>query len=371
MSVDDVEAEPEDTSLRDELDANFSESEEAAPAPVESTPTEAPEAEEAATSTEAPKDGRDEKGRFKPKAATSPEAPAKGSTTVVPVPKGKEGMGRDPIPSPVAPEATKAPQSWKPAAREKWAALPPEAQAEVQRREREMATTLQETAEARKHHQAFQQTVGPFEGMIRAEGGEPLGAVRALLQTAAGLRTAPPQHKAGIVAEIIRTHGVDVRMLDAILAGQAPPQGQPQQGQYRDPRVDDLLANLQRAQTQRSEGITSQAAAEAQEFGAAHEFFEDVKDTMADFMETAARRGMAMSYEEAYNRAVALHPDVSEVVAQRQAAQAANASQASTQRARNAASSVRSQPTGPRTTGPQSNSLRDDLENAAAEVANR
>jgi hypothetical protein len=80
-------------------------------------------------------------------------------------------------------------------------------------------------------------------------------------------------------------------------------------------------------------------------FTSTAEFMDDVREDVADMMELASRRGVALTLEDAYNRACKLHPEVSQVLQQREAAKAANALQASTQRARAASSSVRSQPT--------------------------
>lgn len=374
MGVEDVEVEDEAPSLRETLESAY----EAAEAPeADDSPAPAPEAtdapeatEEDAATPEAPKDGRDEKGRFKPKAAASPEAPAKGPAAAVVQPKAGEAPVAQPAAA-VALEAPKAPQSWRADVREKWAALPEEVRKEVVRREYEVKRAMDESAEARRTADGFRQAVSPYEGMIRAEGGDALTAVGSLLRTAAALRTAPPQHKAGLIANMVRTFGVPIEMLDAALTQQPMPQGQQPQ-QFRDSRFDDFLGHLKQQQAQRSEAITQQAQAEVQEFAASHDFYEDVKHDMADLMELHARRGQPLDYQGAYDKAVLLNPHTAAAVKQREAAQAATAQQASVQRARNASSSIRSQPTGRRSNGDTGErSLREDLTASWDEVEGR
>ncbi|NBD11824.1 hypothetical protein [Corallococcus silvisoli] len=268
----------------------------------------------------------------------------------------------------------KAPQSWRPDAREKWAALPPEVQQEVSRREREMAVTIQQTAQHRKVAEGFQQVVQPYAGMIQAEGGDPFKAVGSLLQTAAALRTAPPAHRAQLVANIVKTYGVPLEDLDAALAGQAPAQGQPQASQHLDPeaiarQVQERV--LHSVQQQRQSAMSARAKQEADVFlgSGEAEFIDDVRNDIADILELNARRGVEVSLKDAYKRACEMHPEVSKVLKQREQAQQANAAQASTQRARTAASSVVTTPAGP--PGPKDDSLRGMIETAWASTSGR
>jgi hypothetical protein len=113
----------------------------------------------------------------------------------------------------------------------------------------------------------------------------------------------------------------------------------------------------------------AEAAKSVQEV-AQEEFFEDVRQDMADLIEVAQRRGVALTLKDAYTRAVGLHPEISKVVSQRAAA-AARTPAGATQRARAASSSVRSspavQPKGDREVG---HDMRADLEAAMDAVEN-
>ena len=266
------------------------------------------------------------------------------------------------------PAVAKAPASWTPAARETWGQLPAAAQSEIMKREKEVNRVLTTTGEARKHYDEFKNTVGPFEGLIRAEGGTPMQAVETLLGTAATLQTGTQQAKAGRIAELIQHYGVDIQTLDSMLAGQAP-QGDQSSHQFEQ-MLDQRMAPInqflsQQQQQQQNYQRTQQTEATTQwsTFRDSHDFAPDVSNEMADLIEVAARRGHEMSLNDAYQRAIALRPDIQQIVDQRKAATNANAQNSQMQGKRQAASSMASG--GSMVTGtPSPNSRREALEQA-------
>lgn len=334
MSIeDDNNIEPE-LSRRDMLEAAFDEAEETHAAEAKPADPVEPAAPEEIAGEPADSGDRDERGRFKAKAAAekpeavaSPQAPAEGQ----------------PAPEAQAAKVDRAPQSWRPLARENWGSLPPDVKSEVMRREQEITRTLSETAEARKTAQAFEQAWRPYEQFIRAEGSDPIQAVGHLMQTAAMLRTAPPVQKAQLVASIIHQYGVDVAALDAALAGAPMPQ-MPHQAPMSDPRVDQLFSVLSSQVQQKQEREYNQAVENVEAFGADKPYFEDVRSVMADLIEVAERNGRTLSLDQAYNQAIRLDPEIAQVIQQREARERAQTAQATTGRARAAASSLRSNP---------------------------
>lgn len=266
-------------------------------------------------------------------------------------------------------EAFKPPQSWKPAAREQFAKLPPEVQAEVARLDRETVGVLRESANARRFAESFQQVVGPHAAAIQAEGGNPLQTVQSLLQTAQALRG---PGRAQVVANIMRQFGVSEDALVRALEGQAPAQGgqEAPPGQYRDPRVDQLFNHLQAAHQQRQEATSTRAHQDVATFGEKAEFLEDVRPHMAALLADAGQRGQAMTLEDAYDAACWANKEIRAILQQREAAKAANASQASTQRARQASSSIRTQPASGGAAGPDG-SIRGDILAAMSKLSSR
>lgn len=320
-------------------------------APAPAAEAAAPEAVEAAPEESSEGRARDATGRFtkrdaKPNAtppkptAPTPKPPAPRPAAAVAAPA--EAPAEAPPPEAKAPEA-RAPSSWRPTARSKWADTPQEVQEEVLRLDKEVRAYMQQTAPARQLAEAFNATIAPYRGLFTDE---PLRVVGNLVQTAAQLQTGPIPHKAAIIASLVKGYGVPIEALAAALDGQPAPAGQGQ-GQPLDEasltaRVRQQV--MQELQQRQSQVLAQQSTAAINAFAEGKEYIDDVAPEMAALLEAAARRGVEMSLEEAYTRACYANPEVRGLRAQHEAAEAAKAQVASTQRARAAASSVRSQP---------------------------
>ena len=94
------------------------------------------------------------------------------------------------------------------------------------------------------------------------------------------------------------------------------------------------VTQFQQQQQQKTQQVTQQ---NIQQFAAdpANEFFADVKQDMADMFDLATKRGQKISLQDAYDKAVAINPQISGVLNKRQTAQ-------SLTQKRNASSSVSS-----------------------------
>jgi hypothetical protein len=277
---------------------------------------------------------RDEKGRFATKIGDKAPPPKVEEAPKVEV---KDKAPAEPTPNPEIQKPKIAPpRSLRATTREGWDKIPREMQEDISRADKEIQKVMSESAQARQIHDKFKETISPYEHLFRSEGVEPLQGIGNLMRTTAALATGPQQTKAQIVAGIIKTYGVDIATLDALLAGQAPqggyqqPQYQPTPDprQFRDPRLDALLEQ----QSARVQQEAAESIAEVEQ----EEFFDDLRDNMAKLLEA----GLVKTAREAYDRAALFHPDVSRVMDQRRAA----ANQGSTQRAQAAASSVKAQP---------------------------
>lgn len=348
------------TSLRDQIEAAIETTEPeqaAAPAPAPAAPDPAPEPTEAAAPAEAPAEGalsagqdlnalsegetesqsqdqhqpeRDESGRFKAKA--------------------EEGIQPGPKSGPKQP-GERAPASWRPDVREHWGQLPETVRQEIHRREVEVQRTLQESAEARKNYDAVMRTVAPYEAFIRAEGSNPIQAIDNLMATAAKLRTGTAPELASMVAGIVNQFGVGrfgngfIQALDSALAGQTPAVD-PQQAameqvlNQRLAPVQQMLTQFQQAQLAQQQKVAQDAQSEVERFLDRAEFGNDVREDMADLMETASRRGQNLTLEDAYKKACLLNDRVRTVLQGRLQAQGAQQTTQAAQRARSAAVSV-------------------------------
>ena len=237
----------------------------------------------------------------------------------------------------------KAPSGWRAKAREHWSKLPPDVQAEVHRRERETTVALDQSTQARRFQEQFQEAIRPFEAGIAASGVDPLTATRNLLQIEAGLRMGTPQQKAKLVVDIMRSYGVQDQDVDDVLTGNSMPPEQAQLLQAIDQKLAPLqqfmgnVQNLQQTHQQRSQQTDAQ---EVETFEQNHEFIEDVRDDMALLLEAAGNQGRELSLEDAYKKAIAMNPDVSTIVRQREAAARANGQNQSLAQKKRAAASI-------------------------------
>jgi hypothetical protein len=283
-----------------------------------------------------------------PIAAPSPppsEAPAPApseSPAEAPSQAGKEPAAKAPAEEPAKKEITpapepeevkfsveKPPQSWRAAQKAQWTALPLDVRTEVMRREKEITRTLGETANARSFANQFAAAVQPFQARIQAAGINPLQAVNELLRADWTLSTAPPTQRAQFMAKLIKDYGVDVRELDAALAGK--PGADPVSATVEQ-LVNQRLAPMQQwiAQQeqlriqgeQQQNGQISQTIEQMAE-DPKYPHFEDLREEMADIIDLSAKRGVYLSLDSAYSRAVAMNPEVSKQVATQQATEAA------------------------------------------------
>ena len=272
----------------------------------------------------------------------------------------------------------RAPASWKKEAKGEWASLPLHVRQEVYRREQEVNRVLQEAAPARQVAEQFHQVVQPYMARIQQVGVAPMQAIGSLLQTEHILATGTQREKAALMAKFISEYGIDVTDLDEALA--AAIKGQPQ-----NPQQDDLETRLlSRIQQQIAPVLTfaqqqqQQAAAQQQRvqqeavqtieqmsLDPKYPHFDEVRQEMADLIEVAAKRGIYLTPEQAYHRAVQLNPDVYGEVQKQGMMTQANQQHQQAQRARIASSSVTGAPaTGGDTRFQGDGSLRGAIEAA-------
>jgi len=224
-------------------------------------------------------------------------------------------------------EADTAPVSWTPAAREEWANLPSAVKELVHKRENEIQRALEDGKEYRKMGEGLNSVASTYADVLQAEGvQDPVSGVENMLQVIRVMHNGSQQQKAQIMANFVNNYGVDVRALDMVLSQTAaavtpPPEDpQPQQTPQLDPQqIAAQAAYL--AQQQLTEQQTNTAATqEVATFGQGKEFFNDVRNDMADLIEMYAARGENLSLQDAYDRACAINPEVSAVIRSRSVA---------------------------------------------------
>jgi hypothetical protein len=234
--------------------------------------------------------------------------------------------------------------------------MDPEVRQEVMKRERETTKVLGETAQVRQFANQFQQITAPYQARIASLGLDTLGAVHELLKGDYLLATSPKTQKAQLMAKLITDYGVDIMELDSALAGKGPADPVDSQVekllQERLAPFQQYIANQQRqAQEyeQHSQKEVNQTI-ESMEDNPKYPHFSTVRLDMADAIDLAAKRGLYLTLDQAYNRAIAMNPEVSGQVAAQQQADArktaAQQANAKAQRALGASVSVGGAPSG-------------------------
>lgn len=250
----------------------------------------------------------------------------------------------------------KPPASWRPAQKAKWAALDTDVREEIIRRERNVDRILSESSQARKIASAVEQIIQPFQARFQSMNAHPLAAVNELLKADHLLAYGNNNQKAQLIAKLINDYKVDVVELDSVLAGTVKP-------------VDPTTASVQQLLQQQlapfhqyMENVRQQEALREQEANRQVEetvasmqnnpkfpYFDRVRESMGDIIELGAKKGLYLSLEQAYSRAIALDPEISaEIEASKQAeARKAAALEANrrAQQAKRASKSVGGAPT--------------------------
>jgi hypothetical protein len=302
-------------SLREALETATTEAETAtAAAPVAATSEPAPPADPPAQSLAEASDASTAApaATEAPAAAAAPEKPADPTDTVKPdaAKAAEEAKGH---------RIDRAPASWKQDAKGEWAALPLKTRQEIHRREIEINRALSQSAPDRQLADQYKQVVAPYMGMVKQRGLDPITATANLFEADMKLSTGPAQGRAAYLAELIIDYGIDVKELDTALSAKLNPATaaivgapagtdiaaivQQQLQQALAPIMQDREAAKMRSQQEVTQTVESMAV------DPKYPMFDEVRTDMADLIDLFSRRGIYLSLDEAYNRAIRMNPD--------------------------------------------------------------
>lgn len=280
--------EDEDLSTQDEVRAAFEEYESDSE-PPQDTPTDSAEPEGT------PSRVRDEKGRF---ASAEAQAADKLQPEVDPQPE----------PQPEQQQWTKdePPKSWSKDALPHWEKIPPEARAEIIRREEAAVQGVRQLHEKYAPVESFITGLSPFIQEARQSGVVPEQYIGGVLNSEKILRTAPLPQKFEELVRIADQYGIPLRDIIDKSVGQEVlgkvPQAQPQQAQL----PPELLQQFNQMQDFMKTMQETNIRNEIQNTVAKKPHYEQVRGTMADLIE----KGLATNLEEAYDKACWLVPEV-------------------------------------------------------------
>ena len=291
--------------------------------------------------------GRDEQGRFAPRTAERAE----------PAQEAEPPVWRRP------------PASWRKDFHDVWQKADPKMQEYAWQREEQMRAGVEPLLAKAQFADTMQEAIEPYLPTIQGMGLTPEKAVSALMQADYTLRTAPPQQKMQLFAQLAQSYGINLGAMGA------NPQAAPQNS------VDPLVWQLQNElnnvrgevmgwKQQQEMQQNQQLLGEINQFSLKADHFDEARPTMIQLLQS----GMAETLEDAYEKAIRLNPDLFDQINKAQQAEA-SAKQAkeynrAAKAARAAAVSVRSATPGANT-APKAANRRALLEEAFSETESR
>lgn len=202
---------------------------------------------------------------------------------------------------PVTPMAKPAPNTWRKEVADKWSALPPEVQSEVERREADFHKGIEQYKSKAQIADNFEKAIAPYMATIQSLGVAPEQAASALMAADHKLRYGSPAEKSMYFAQLANSYGIDLAQV------------QPTQNQQIDPNVayfqQKIAALEQQVQQQSQIGKQMEDASlnsEVSQFAAdpSHRHFESVKADMARLLQA----GAAETLKDAYEQAIWINP---------------------------------------------------------------
>lgn len=232
--------------------------------------------------------------------AEEPETPAVEAAPDTPI----EGETTEAPETPETPEVVvrSAPKSWAKETHEIWAKIPPEAQAQIEHREKQMLEGLEQYRQHSERGRSWSQIVDPYTPLLASQGVDPDKAIASLMNAHFRLSTLQGEQKAAYFKQIADTYQVDLRALGAA-----------QESAPEDPRVRALEEKIARleggfTQTQQrafeeakakiSNDVNAFAEAKDEKGNALHPYFDEVHDDLIVYLKNGA------SLKEAYDKAV-------------------------------------------------------------------
>lgn len=197
------------------------------------------------------------------------------------------------------------PKSWAKETHEVWSKLPPEAQAQVELREKQILEGL----ESYKEHSGFGKTmrdiVSPYKPLLTSQGVDEAKAVQVLMNAHYKLSTLDGPAKAQYFAQIANQYGVDLAGLQPTQQAQVDPAQRARDERLE--RLENSLTERQRmdyeaTKTRTSNEVSSFADAKDDKGNLVHPYFNDVSDDIIVHIQAGA------DLNTAYDKAVYANP---------------------------------------------------------------
>lgn len=209
----------------------------------------------------------------------------------------------------------KAPQSWTPKSRERWADIPEDIRQEILRREEAAVVGVRQLQESFAPARQFIDTLGSFIQEASQSNVDPGQYISQVMNAERGLRSGTAEQRFAALVGIADSYGIPLRqaLTEALGKDVLPPPTQ-QLPAHVQKELDEARQFRQQYQQQQKKEEPEDAP-EIVAFAKDHEFFNDVRMEMANVLEA----GLATDMESAYKEACFRVPGVRELLAERAA----------------------------------------------------
>ena len=213
-----------------------------------------------------------------------------------------QGSVAETAPPPASPAPVAAPQSWSAAAQAEWGKLSPTLQAEVAKREADVAKGFQQYAQALRFFEPAARELEPIRGALTAHGTDPSQYLGMLVASAKAMDADP----AGFIRSIADIYRID---LATLTDGAAQPQPD------HDPRITALQQRLDQVQAHLQQETARQQAAQREQLRTEIDRFRaDPQNKhynlVVNDMAALLRSGAASDMRDAYAKACRLNDEV-------------------------------------------------------------
>jgi|GEM_PF-1956045 hypothetical protein len=221
-------------------------------------------------------------------------------------------------------QSKRPPSTWSAKGKASFSKLPKHIQDEIIKREADIGKGISMYKQAANYGRSIGEAIKPYEAMIRSENSDPIKTVQSLLNTAYRLRSGTPQQRGQLVMQIAQQYGADLSQYSSANAENTENQEIPELQQYLNP-LQEKINNLEQVYASQQQAVQQQTQQEAvtsigsfqnqvdEKGNIRNVHFDDVRNDMADLIESAERQGRQLSLEEAYETACWANPQIRSV----------------------------------------------------------
>lgn len=187
-----------------------------------------------------------------------------------------------------------APNTWRKEVADKWASLPPEVQAEVERREADFHKGIEGYREKAQFGDAMHRAIAPHAETLRSLNVTADRAISELMQADHILRFGQPQEKQQYFAQLAQSYGIDLGQVQAMPAIDPHVSAMQQ-------RIAQLEGTLQNQSLMGQQAEQEALNSEISRFASdpSHSHFEILKGHMVALLQAGQAKDLADAYEQA------------------------------------------------------------------------